>query len=179
MNIVLAIFTSSRFLFSMGIAIFLVSFFALDEAATIFIQAMYFFILFWHILSNMIIVGLATIVFVFVSLIATSLDFIPNSTPDTVLINQSLALQGSDALFMGFYLYIEDVSVVFEQLLGVEISYYAGQSPFDAIGIVVSEVIVSVQNVTEGAVLTIVDILTDLGILPEGCGGPGQVECPN
>jgi hypothetical protein len=138
------------------------AFFAPDQLATLFIQALFIFVLVFELLLNGVITFISDVVFAIASFISTSLSFIPNDTANTVLVLQSMALQGVEGLTNGYYVFLEEISIIFENLLNVNISYVAGQSPYQAITVTIDNFEVLIDQTIGGALESLKKFLNRL-----------------
>lgn len=157
-------------LFSMAVMLFLITFFSPDEAATIFVQSVFFFICLMEIIINALITSVMTIIFVFQSFL-DMLVFFADLNPESVLLHQRTALAGSLGFFQGLKDFLEVITVNFETLLGIEINFDSYQSPNEIgeiIGVSVSiALIIPAKELFDALINQVNNIIADLQAIAE------------
>ena len=154
----------------MAVMLFLITFFSPDEAATIFVQAVFFFLTLGEIIVNAIITGIMTIIFVLQSFL-NFLVFFVDLNPESVLLHQRDALIGSRAFFQGLVDYLEVLTVNFETLLGIEIEFDSYQSAGDIPEIIISQIniviVIPAKELFDALINQVNNIIADLQAIAE------------
>lgn len=157
-------------LFSMAVMLFLITFFSPAEAATIFVQSVFFFLTLIEIILNALITSIMTIIFVLQSFL-NFLVFFADLNPESVLLHQRNALIGTRGFFQGLADYLEVITVNFETLLGIEIEFDSYQSAGEIPTIIISQIniviIIPVKQLFDALIIQVNSIIADLQAVAE------------